>query len=246
MQGYVALLLLGGISRSALAFSLAEDPQFPFKVPALDANRSPCPVLNALANHGYLPRDGMNINMEQLKFAFTKALNIDEKVTVKLAEPTFPISTTGNSSTVNLKDMEKHNVIEHDGSLSREDVAVTGNANKFDARVWNGVKAHFTRETIDTKTMAIARKDRVAVAMKTNPTFNMTEAQLKLSFAESAFILGVLAGDFQNPQAPTKYMNVMFEQERFPFDEGFKTSATKVTGDQVDMLVAAMMKVTPP
>ncbi|KAH0440710.1 chloroperoxidase-like protein [Colletotrichum camelliae] len=186
MQGYVALWLLGGISRSALAFSLAEDPQFPFKVPALDANRSPCPVLNALANHGYLPRDGMNINMEQLKFAFTKALNIDEK---------------------------KHNVIEHDGSLSREDVAVTGNANKFDARVWNGVKAHFTGETIDTKTMAIARKDRVAVAMKTNPTFNMTEAQLKLSFAESAFILGVLAGDFQNPQAPTKYMNVMFEQE---------------------------------
>ncbi|KAF9877182.1 chloroperoxidase-like protein [Colletotrichum karsti] len=245
MKGQVTLLALG-ILRLASAFSLAEDPKFPYQVPDLKANRSPCPVLNALANHGYLPRDGMNINMEQLKFAFTKALNIDEKVTVKLAEPTFPISTTGNASTVNLKDMEKHNVIEHDGSLSRADVAVTGNANKFDARVWNGVKAHFTGPTIDTKTMALARRDRVKVAMMTNPEFNLTTAQLKLSFAESAFMLGVLAGDFKNPQAPTVYMNVMFEQERFPFDEGFKTSATKVTGDQVDMLVAEMMKVTPP
>ena len=218
---------------------------FPFEPPAADASRSPCPVLNSLANHGFLPRDGKNLSPNALNFAFTMALNIDNAVTVSLAAPTFNISTTGVPGTVNLEDMKAHNVIEHDGSLSRADT-VTGNANSFDAPIWDTVKAHFTGPTIDINTMAAARKDRIAAAMAANPEFSLTPAQVKTSFAESAFILGTLGNNFENPQTSTVFMNTIFQQERFPFGEGFQTSPTKITGDQVDGLAARLMNATTP
>jgi hypothetical protein len=220
-----------------------QNANFPFEPPAADASRSPCPVLNSLANHGFLPRDGRDISQDQLNFAFTMALNIDEAVTINLAKPTFNISTTGDPCTVNLEDMKAHNVIEHDGSLSRADT-ITGNANSFNPAIWDTVKAHFTGPTIDINTMAAARKDRVAAAAAANPEFSLTPDQVKTSFAESAFILGTLGNDFVNPQTSTIFMNTIFQQERFPFGEGFQTSPTKITGDQVDGLAALLMNAT--
>lgn len=222
-----------------------QNANFAFKPAAANASRSPCPVLNSLSNHGFLPRDGRNISQDQLNFAFTQALNLDEAVTVSLAKPTFNISTTGVAGTVNLEDMKAHNVIEHDGSLSRAD-AVTGNANSFNSSIWNTVKAHFTGPTIDIKTMAAAHNDRLTAAKAMNPSFSLTQAQVKTSFAESAFILGTLGNDFQNPQTSTVFMETIFEQERFPFGEGFQTSPNKITGDQVDGLVALLMNATSP
>ncbi|KAK1566299.1 Chloroperoxidase [Colletotrichum navitas] len=230
------------LTSGAGAFRSGEDPQFPYKVPALDADRSPCPVINSLANHGYLPRDGKNISNEQFTTAFLTAINFDEKFVSMVAEPVFAVSTTGNPKTVNLKDLEKHNVIEHDGSLSRADIDVTGNANKFDAVVWNGVKAHFTGPTVDSKTMAFVRSERTRVAKATNPSFNLTEKQVGVAYVEAALALGLMAGDFKNPHAPTEYMNILFEQERFPFNEGFQRSATKITGDQVVELAGQLRK----
>jgi len=35
--------------------------------------RSPCPMINCLANHGYLPRDGRNIRLSEMKSALVEA-----------------------------------------------------------------------------------------------------------------------------------------------------------------------------
>jgi hypothetical protein len=53
--------LLASITTSVSAF-----PQFipPSQIPG--AVRSPCPGLNSLANHGFLPRDGKNISLPVL------------------------------------------------------------------------------------------------------------------------------------------------------------------------------------
>ncbi|KAJ7190104.1 Chloroperoxidase [Mycena pura] len=86
--------------------------------------RSPCPALNALANHGILPRDGRNI-----KFA---DLNQHVRDTFNFA-PTFPTFTAlfvarylnkdYNKDTCDLAEIGLHNKgIEHDASLLRQDV----------------------------------------------------------------------------------------------------------------------------
>jgi hypothetical protein len=42
--------------------------------------RSPCPMLNTLANHGYLPRGGRSISQEAWTNALVTALNFDPQV----------------------------------------------------------------------------------------------------------------------------------------------------------------------
>lgn len=42
--------------------------------------RSPCPMLNTLANHGYLPRGGRSISQEDWTHALVTALNFDPQV----------------------------------------------------------------------------------------------------------------------------------------------------------------------
>ena len=41
-----------------------------FKAPGPSDLRSPCPVLNMLCNHGFLPRDGRGISKEHLQHTF--------------------------------------------------------------------------------------------------------------------------------------------------------------------------------
>ncbi len=54
-----------GNSRSAAAY--ADESQYTYQPPGPDDSRSPCPALNALANHGYLPRDGKDISPDVLQ-----------------------------------------------------------------------------------------------------------------------------------------------------------------------------------
>jgi hypothetical protein len=56
-----------GNSSSAAAF--ADESQYRYQAPGPNDSRSPCPALNALANHGYLPRDGKNISPDVLQRA---------------------------------------------------------------------------------------------------------------------------------------------------------------------------------
>jgi hypothetical protein len=57
-------ILLVATFGSALAF-----PQFIPSSQVPGAVRSPCPALNALANHGFLPRNGKNITLAMLEQA---------------------------------------------------------------------------------------------------------------------------------------------------------------------------------
>ena len=47
----------------------SESSQHEYVRPNRNDARSPCPALNTLANHGYLPRDGKNINPQMLSIA---------------------------------------------------------------------------------------------------------------------------------------------------------------------------------
>lgn len=40
--------------------------------------RGPCPMMNTLANHGFLPRDGRNITKENAMAGLGAGLNFDE------------------------------------------------------------------------------------------------------------------------------------------------------------------------
>ncbi|KAJ6500893.1 Chloroperoxidase [Mycena sanguinolenta] len=95
-----------------------------FMPPKAGDKRSPCPALNALANHGILPRDGQNIKFADLDRHVRNTYNF---------APTFPTFTAlfvaqylnkdYNTDTCDLAEIGLHNAgIEHDASLLRQDV----------------------------------------------------------------------------------------------------------------------------
>lgn len=86
--------------------------------------RSPCPALNALANHGYLPRDGKNIGIMQLVSAITSVYNVSYSVAFALA--TGGMYMCGSGFSLNLEDLRAHNSIEHDASMVHRDLDETG------------------------------------------------------------------------------------------------------------------------
>jgi len=82
-------------------------------------NRGPCPGLNALANQGYLPRDGKDISVAQVETALMAGLHMSSTLASTLAHALRPVCRA--DGTFDLYDMRKHNVVEHDRSFTRLD-----------------------------------------------------------------------------------------------------------------------------
>jgi hypothetical protein len=171
-------------------------------------------MLNALANHGFLPRDGLNIDQDQVVVAFNKSINFIADSLVGIVQTALTTSTTGNSSTFNLADTAEHDVIEHDGSLSRNDIYFGDNLD-FDPEIWATTVAYFTDEVVSIEVAATARANRVTAAKVANPEFNLTDPLLQNSYFETSLYL-VSLGDKVEGNAPTEWVKVLFGERGFP------------------------------
>jgi hypothetical protein len=91
--------------------------------PRVAQNRGPCPALNALANEGHLPHDG-RVTADQLVHAIHERLGVASSIArmlAKAAVDNFGKPGENGEIVVDLADLVKHGVIEHDASLTRPD-----------------------------------------------------------------------------------------------------------------------------
>ncbi|KAL8676890.1 MAG: hypothetical protein Q9224_007243, partial [Gallowayella concinna] len=199
--------------------------------------RSPCPAINSLANHGYLPRHGQNITLVEFIKGFKDGFNFDRAFTAFSVGLYQPFTSTGSISTLNLNDLDHHDLAgEHDGSLSRNDLYF-GDNHSFNKSIWDTVAAHFKNDTISIPTAARARKERFAAAAAINPNFTASETG---SMGETALYLTAMRG--QNVETKTDFVEVFFREERIPFNEGWRRSNhTTTLGDlgELGMKIAA-------
>ncbi|KAH7129935.1 Chloroperoxidase [Dactylonectria estremocensis] len=216
-----------------LSAALAATASNEWQAPTESDRRSPCPMVNSLANHGYLPRDGLNISLADLIVAFTDAVNLDPAATTLVGQKAV---LTGNNVTFDLDNLAKHGVIEHDGSLSRNDIYLGDNLG-FNETIWSSVRSHFNQSTIPIATAAAARKARLQAAAAANPHFSMSASDAQFSFIETALYLSIF-GSVTDGNAVTEWVRIMFEQERLPFNEGFTTSESVITAAGILGLVA--------
>lgn len=158
---FFGLIVVAGVS----AFLTEED--FPWQPPGPGDLRSPCPGINTLANHGLLPRDGRNIDLEVLGEATALGYNMEHNTMLAVGIPALTTSTTGNSSTFHLSDVDQHipQVIEHDGSITRDD-KYFGDSNSFSHAAWGRALASWGDiEIIDVSFLAL---DAVAFFCRAN------------------------------------------------------------------------------
>ncbi|KIY42984.1 Cloroperoxidase, partial [Fistulina hepatica ATCC 64428] len=97
----------------------------PYVAPKEGDSRCSCPALNAMANHGILPHDGKNISFAELSDKIHATYNISTSFCWFV--PNFAARMLGRNYTtdrLDLADLDLHNGVEHDASLTREDAAL--------------------------------------------------------------------------------------------------------------------------
>ncbi|CAI4214395.1 unnamed protein product [Parascedosporium putredinis] len=222
------LLSLAAVVTTAIAGVVDTHP---WKAPTKNDRRGPCPMLNSLANHGFIARSGKDISIDQLVNAIEEAINISPNSTRPVVEFGATTSTTGNPNTFHLSDLNKHGVIEHDGSLSRNDLYF-GDNHSFNSRIYDTVAKFFTKSTISIETAARARKARLAAAAAANPQFQYGEQEETVSLFETALYLATFGTGTQG-NAPTKYVNILFREERLPYKEGYCKPTRVISNDDI-------------
>lgn len=226
MPSFKNICLLSAAALAPLASAL-DETEFPFKAPTSTDSRSPCPGLNALANHGLLPSDGKNIDLATLVVGAYKGFGLAEAATRLVGTVGLQASTTGDANTFNLEDLNAHEVIEHDGSMSREDIN-SGNSLAFSDAAWKRTLASWG--DVDTITFEVAgaeRKARFEYGAANNPDFNATFANSG-SLLEYSLILSAF-GDVTKGNANAAQIKYLIEKERLPIELGWQPPTTNIT-----------------
>ncbi|KAK1634225.1 Chloroperoxidase, partial [Colletotrichum phormii] len=193
---------------------------FTWSPPGANDQRAPCPVMNTLSNHGFVPHDGRNITKDILIKALNDALNVPEAPALNIFNNALVVNPTPNATFFDLKMLHAHNVIEHDGSLSRKD-AIFDSTNSFDTGTFDNFVSYFgDEEAINIKMIANARARHAFDMSLINPTFSITDAQIPVIVGENAFFLAIF-GDPDVAAANRTFLEYFFRNERFPVELGW-------------------------
>jgi len=132
------------VPKPASSIALHEDGLKPFLGSRTADVRSPCPGLNALANHDICPRDGKGYTIPLLTKCLADGMNMGADFSLFVGSAGVGSNPNFLSFQFDLDQLDRHNiVIELDASLSRDD-ASTGNNYSFNSTVWDTVLAHYT------------------------------------------------------------------------------------------------------
>nr|ANZ54408.1 heme-thiolate peroxidase HTP4 [Leptoxyphium fumago] len=192
--------------------------------------RGPCPMMNTLANHGFLPHDGKNLTQEVVTKGLGDALNFDAALIQVMfkqalpANPDFP-----NASFFDLNMLNTHNLLEHDASLSRLD-AYFGNNHVFNQQVFDQTKQYWVSPTINASHITNSKLARMLQSKASNPTYKFTNTTEAFSIGE---ILApfIAFGDVEMVTVARNLVIYFFENERLPVKLGWsrKTNAVALT-----------------
>ncbi len=153
----------------------------PYVPPKDGDSRSACPMLNAMANHGIIPHDGKNISFPEMNRKIRETFNFAASFCFFV--PNFSARYLDKSyftDRFDLADLSKHadDAIEHDASLTRQDVALVPDQSKPDQKLVRELLAEATGTRADgtplltTADLSRALSKRRADARRTNPHYS--------------------------------------------------------------------------
>jgi hypothetical protein len=230
-----SILIAAGAAAPALAFPQnLQARQFvpqEWIAPTAGDSRGPCPGLNTLANHGYLPRDGKSIDLNTLAEGMLTGFNIERADAVLLftqairTSPKYPVTRS-----FDLSDLGREQILEHDISLSRSD-AFFADPNPFNETVWAESVAFFDTEFITIQQVADARMARLATSQATNPEHSLSRLADGFSWGEMASFFEIMA-DGTTGTVEKKFIEYWLKNERMPTEIGWQRRTTTMRGSE--------------
>lgn len=195
-------------------------------------HRSPCPAMNTLANHGYIPRDGKNLTPEMIKQAIIDVFHMDAGIAQTLANALPPSLT--------LADLSVHGFIEHDASLVHDDEYFGHDPSQVNGTLVDELLQRADKDgIISAKALAHYRHDREAECKKTDPKYDFSLKPTATAYGEaSLLVLGM--GDYASESISVAHAKSFLKDERIP--EDFERSKVAITTTKA-AFVAAKIKV---
>jgi hypothetical protein len=166
-----------------------------WRKPEASDHRSPCPGLNALANHGHLPREGV-VTTEQLVEALDRCLGLAPSIGTRLAEGAMAeLGKRGADGVkrLDLADLGKHGFIEHDASLTRRDARHGDAVKLFEPLLEQLLSLSQDGRSLTLDDMAVAH--RLRVAQSGSDGHAVPAKGVTLGALEAALLFAVLERD---------------------------------------------------
>ncbi|KAJ7705606.1 Cloroperoxidase [Mycena rosella] len=228
MQLFKFSLLLSAVNLAYSIASSSSENRHSWIAPTSTDVRSPCPGLNTLANHGYLPRNGRNISVPMIMDAALDGFNVGSDSIIQAAK--FGLLSGNAFTTMDLDALQLHNLIEHDASISRGDFASGDNLHFNETLFSTLADANPGVDYYNATSAGQVQQERLAISLATNPNITNTLKEFLLRCRESALYLSVM-GDPLTGVAPKKFVQIFFREERMPIAEGWTRPNVTITPD---------------
>jgi len=178
------------------------DGKWPEYIPPKDGDsRCCCPALNTLANHGVLPRDGKNISFKEMSAKVRLTYNFSPSFCFLVPNiAANMLNKNYGKDTFDLADLNLHNGIEHDGSLTREDSALVPDQGTPHFPFVEELLASATgkdkegHSILTAKDLAAYSSKRRVDARASNPEFTLDTFHKLFGSANSATMLTIFGG----------------------------------------------------
>ncbi|KIJ40035.1 hypothetical protein M422DRAFT_174222 [Sphaerobolus stellatus SS14] len=240
------------------SIKLVNNPSHPFIPAGPDDIRGPCPALNTLASHGYLPRngiarpdqivtavmEGLNLGNDFAKFLayqaflmngnpFTNLMSIGMKTPETGEDPPLPAQVGG---------LSQHGTFEGDTSMTRLD-AFFGDQAAFNEDLFQGFIAtsaeYGFNGTYDINAAAELRYQRLQDSILTNPELVFNSPRIISAYSEAVFpTIFFVDGRLNNRQLTMDAARHFFDFQMMPAD--FHRQPAPVNFTMVDPLTKAI------
>ncbi|APA10583.1 hypothetical protein SS1G_12609 [Sclerotinia sclerotiorum 1980 UF-70] len=222
---------------------IANDTEGEWIAPSATDYRGPCPMLNTLANHGFLPRDGRNLTEHNVVKGLNHGLNFNKSLGSIMFQHAVPASPAyPNTTFFTLDDLNRHNVLEHDASISRSD-AYFGNNHIFNQTIFDTTKMYWPSETLTAQHLIDGKIFRQIVSRTTNPNYTFTSTTQAFSLGEMAAPI-VAFGDKNALTANRTLVESWIENERLPTELGWRKPEEEVSLGDILYVTGALANLT--
>ncbi|KZT31907.1 Cloroperoxidase [Sistotremastrum suecicum HHB10207 ss-3] len=245
------------------------DNAHPFQAPGPNDQRGPCPGLNTLANHGYLPRNGI-ASFEQIITAVREGFNMEHDLAGALAgfamlargnafidlvsiggeSPLVPVLPGAIDGPNPPGGISKHGRFEGDVSMTRQDAAIGDNVH-FQDSLYDELLLYTGRfgddspvtgngSIVTTKVMQEFKFARFVEDQVKDPVLQYHVGRFTLSYGEAAFVLNFFANGTDGTLS-TPVMGSFFRNQTFP-DDWYRRSSPgdiNLIGEGVDQILSA-------
>lgn len=147
-----------------------------------------------------------------------------------------------NATFFTLDQLNVHNVLEHDASLSRTDAAF-GSNHIFNETVFNTSRAFWTADVVTAEMLANSKLYRQIESRAFNPNYTFTSTTEAFSLGEVAAPI-IAFGDIEKFTVPKNLIEYFFLNERLPTELGWSRKEYVMGLEDITKVSQAVGKAT--